>query len=180
LPKTKILYTFFCFFIFLSIIFVSLILPKNTINLGNSGNSGKKDFIFKGNFFAVKVYDIGDILCHQYSYRSFFINGNQMPICSRCFGVFLGLFIGAIISFKNKSLKPLHFILLLPIAIDGTGQALGFWISFNLLRLVTGILTGMLASLAMCMVIDNLYVFQCVLVKPLCYKIHKILERLKK
>ena len=42
------------------------------------------------------VYYFGDINCHQKSSRSFYINGNQMPVCSRDVGVFIGNAIGII------------------------------------------------------------------------------------
>ncbi|MEM4982656.1 MAG: DUF2085 domain-containing protein [Candidatus Bathyarchaeia archaeon] len=33
------------------------------------------------------------------SERSFFINGNQMPVCARCLGLFIGVSFGIILPF---------------------------------------------------------------------------------
>ena len=35
------------------------------------------------------VYTFGDIQCHQLWYRSFYINGNQMPMCARMTSMYL-------------------------------------------------------------------------------------------
>ena len=40
------------------------------------------------------VYGFGDLNCHQKHERSWDINGNQMPVCTRDIGIFLGLFAG--------------------------------------------------------------------------------------
>ncbi|MCF7932084.1 MAG: DUF2085 domain-containing protein [Acholeplasmataceae bacterium] len=75
--------------------------------------------------------------------RSFHVRGMQCPLCARC----TGLLIGEVI------LAPLYIILLpqiwwvsllliLPLAVDGIGQYLGFWLSDNIRRLLTGLLGG--------------------------------------
>ena len=40
------------------------------------------------------VYAFGDLNCHQKFERSWTINGNQMPVCARDVGIFLGLALG--------------------------------------------------------------------------------------
>ena len=40
------------------------------------------------------VYSSGDRLCHQRADRSLFLNGNEMPFCSRCTAIWFGLAIG--------------------------------------------------------------------------------------
>jgi uncharacterized membrane protein len=37
------------------------------------------------------VYRLGSLVCHQMPERSFAANGNQMALCHRCTGVFLGM-----------------------------------------------------------------------------------------
>ena len=49
------------------------------------------------------VYGFGDLNCHQKHERSWEINGNQMPVCTRDIGIFLGLFAGAM---KHSSRYP--------------------------------------------------------------------------
>ena len=43
------------------------------------------------------IYYFGDFNCHQIEHRSFVINGNQMPMCARDAGIFMGLAVGLII-----------------------------------------------------------------------------------
>lgn len=81
--------------------------------------------------------------CHRLPERSFFIKGNQFPICARCTGILLGYFLGVlwlIMGYSNKiSIEILFFI---PLLIDGFGQYKGKWISTNPRRFFTGILAG--------------------------------------
>lgn len=44
------------------------------------------------------VYSVGDLLCHQMSERSYWISGNQMPVCAREFGMIAGALFGMILS----------------------------------------------------------------------------------
>ena len=41
--------------------------------------------------FSAFVYGFGDLNCHQKHERSWFVNGNQMPVCTRDIGIFAGL-----------------------------------------------------------------------------------------
>ena len=43
------------------------------------------------------AYGFGDLNCHQKHERSWEINGNQMPVCTRDVGIFLGFFLGCLI-----------------------------------------------------------------------------------
>lgn len=103
------------------------------------------------NGFARFVYDSGDTNCHQRASRSLFINGNEMPYCARCTGIFVGLFIGAAFSlFIILDLKVWYIIgALVPMGIDGVGQMLGLWESSNLVRVVTGGLAGVITGIAL-------------------------------
>ena len=107
------------------------------------------------------VYSIGDRLCHQKAERSFFFNGNQMPFCSRCTAIWLGLTIGLgiMVFFKiilDKKFLFLIIISLVPIGIDGVGQLFNLWESNNLIRLITGILIGIVCGIAIGIIIDEL------------------------
>ena len=39
------------------------------------------------------IYKIFGLICHQNPERSFFVNNIQVPICSRCTGIYLSLFV---------------------------------------------------------------------------------------
>jgi len=69
-----------------------------------------------------------------------------MGLCSRCFGIYLGIFlIGIYIGIKAKikiNLK-VSTIFMIPLLIDGITQSIGLRQSDNLLRFVTGFLFGL-------------------------------------
>lgn len=113
------------------------------------------------------VYYIGDFNCHQIYERSFILNGNQMPMCSRDIGIFIGMNIGFFISLfitpttrlvstaiqffpqkmrKVKRKKTLLMItavaMIIPAAIDGFLQLLTPYESTNSIRFATGIPLG--------------------------------------
>lgn len=46
------------------------------------------------------TYAIGDILCHQKSWRSFFVNGNQLPVDERMTAIFAAAAPGMLLSFR--------------------------------------------------------------------------------
>ena len=83
-------------------------------------------------------------LCHRREDRSFKILNHTFPICSRCFGLYVGLVLSIILinwSFLFPSLLGVAFML--PLLIDGTTQALGNRESNNTLRFITGVLFSM-------------------------------------
>lgn len=36
------------------------------------------------------IFAIGSVICHQLPDRSFFVDGQQLPVCARCTGLYLG------------------------------------------------------------------------------------------
>ena len=145
-----------------------------------SGNANRVDFFddwAKLNPYATIVYTLGDYNCHQISERSFYLNGNQMPVCARCAGLAIGFFIGSLLfifsipdadTFK-MALTPilrkralaitkkqaivlvviLAGILIGPLAFDGLLQITTSYTSNNTLRLETGLLAGIAITLAL-------------------------------
>jgi len=114
------------------------------------------------------VYHFSDMNCHQMSSRSYFINGNQMPIAGRMTGVFMGLTAGFLTmsfverggDFKNTLIglvgadpdmsENKEWLLLflfaalfaLPMILDGGLQFVIDYDSFNEFRTFTGVLFG--------------------------------------
>jgi len=95
------------------------------------------------------IYIIGDLECHQIAERSYFLNGNQMPFCSRDLGLFLGIALGfGIATVFFLQLNPMWLLIgLVPIGLDGGLQLVTEYESTNTLRLVTGVVGG--AALAL-------------------------------
>ena len=61
--------------------------------------------------------------CHCLPERSFFIKGKQFPICSRCTGILVGIFL-AICTFFFVQI-PIYYLIIMtiPMIIDGSVQA---------------------------------------------------------
>ena len=101
-------------------------------------------------------------MCHQLPSRSFFVFGKQMPVCSRDFGIYFGMLLGAlafpfISGIRSTKLLPVWILIgsMVPIGIDGGVQLvsqytsipfIGTYESNNPLRLATGLLIGMAMS----------------------------------
>lgn len=107
------------------------------------------------------IYSVGDRLCHQKVERSLILNGNQMPFCTRCTAIWLGIVIGLGLAlfFKIKlDGKFMVFIIFafIPLAIDGVGQLVELWESTNLIRATTGILTGLATGISIAVIIDEI------------------------
>ena len=159
-----ILIFFIPFFVWILLQFIApFAIPHSTIdNLsGITGVSDNKIIIDSLSFPWNSIYNCGDSLCHQKADRSFFLNENQMPFCSRCTAIWLGLSIGLgfLIFYKielNGKFLILIFIGLVPIGIDGVGQLFGSWKSTNIVRLITGLLVGFVCGVAIGLIIDEI------------------------
>jgi uncharacterized membrane protein len=103
----------------------------------------------KMNPFAETVYFLGDVFCAEIMDHSFFLNGNQMPFCARCTAINVGLIIGILIAlyFNPKFNLVLLGLGLLPMVIDGGMENVSTYQSTNLLRVITGLLAGIVVSL---------------------------------
>mgnify|MGYP002681541876 CR=1 FL=1 len=103
--------------------------------------------------FWNKLMAVGSAVCHQDSTHSFLVNGQQMPLCARCTGMYLGALLSLVFHFRQgklgslpprKVLIPLG-LLFLAFALDGlnsSAASLGLgWKLYettNLARLITG------------------------------------------
>jgi uncharacterized membrane protein len=136
---------------FLLTILAPFTLPANSVKdlSGTTGSIDNEDVIEEMNPLAGAIYTVGDAYCHQISGRSHYLNGNQMPFCSRDEGLFLGLAIGMAVAIVTRyEISALGLILgIAPIAIDGLAQILTDYESTNPLRVITGLLAGIVISL---------------------------------
>lgn len=95
------------------------------------------------------LYHFFSFICHQISERSFHIDGEQLAVCSRCFGVYLGLLLGFAIYplWRNiDEIDPIPrfwlFLSLIPIAIDWALTMFGIWENNHASRFITGLILG--------------------------------------
>ena len=130
------------------IILAPLAEPPNSIYLGDDGKVIILDHTsqilkMKTNLARI-TYKIGDSVCHQHASRSFFINGNQMPVCARCTAIFISfaftLLIYSFVSFRIPEI--VYMLMLVPLIIDGSIQLITSYESTNLIRAITGAMTG--------------------------------------
>ena len=161
---SKIIFVFFVIFLIWALLqfLAPMVLPENSVTdlsglVAVEDNENTIENIgFPWNF----IYSAGDRLCHEKSERSLFINGNQMPFCSRCTAIWIGIAIGLflMIFYKIEFDEKILLILLIgitPLAIDGFGQLFGLWESTNYIRVLTGLLTGFVTGLAFGVIIDE-------------------------
>ncbi|OWT33348.1 hypothetical protein BGI41_02885 [Methanobrevibacter sp. 87.7] len=88
-----------------------------------------------------------NLICHRRPDRTFSYRGHYFPVCARCTGFYISIFayfIYAYFVFINYTvyLMITAILLLVPAAIDGFTQLLGWRESTNYLRLITGLLGG--------------------------------------
>jgi uncharacterized membrane protein len=99
--------------------------------------------------FARGIYGAFATLCHQLPERSYFIDGHQFAVCSRCTGIYAGFALTLLLyplirSLKNPIMPRPSWLLLaaLPLAIDFAVNFAGFWQNTHTSRLLTGALLG--------------------------------------
>lgn len=95
------------------------------------------------------LYGFFGYLCHQIPSRSFFIAGEKLGVCSRCFGVYAGLVLGFVIYpvwRRIDDIEPFSkiwlFLSLIPITIDWSLTVFGIWENTHLSRFLTGLILG--------------------------------------
>ncbi len=80
--------------------------------------------------------------CHCRDDRSFYYHGEKFPICARCTGELIGMFLSLISCFFFRPSAKISFLIMLPLIINGFAQALTQYESNNIRRVITGFLFG--------------------------------------
>ena len=95
------------------------------------------------------LYTFFGYICHQISDRSFHVADEQFAVCSRCFGVYFGLFFGFAVYPLWRSIDEIEplmrgwlFLSLIPISVDWSLTVFGIWENTQLSRFVTGLILG--------------------------------------
>ena len=98
---------------------------------------------------SAPVYKFFGYICHQMPERSFHFENHQFAVCSRCFGVYFGLFFGFLLyPFVRKidEIEPLPrvwlFLAMIPIGVDWFLGAFDIWENTHLSRFITGLILG--------------------------------------
>ncbi len=170
-----------------AIVAAPLTIPHGTV----SGLYGRANIVDFASLWATlppvqgAVYYLGDVECHQISSRTIYLNGNEMPVCSRDASLFLffsvGLMIAAVVKPDfavsrmllrlfparmrgplEKGNRPIYFVLLLailfvgPLAADAGMQLITSYESTNPLRFLTGIPSGIFLGLIIGLMVQSL------------------------
>jgi len=95
--------------------------------------------------FSQHLYQILHYICNQLSTRCLFVYTSPMALCSRCFFIYLTMFATGLIFLltrKKRIYWKTGLILMIPCILDGSSQYLGFRMSNNVWRSITGGLAG--------------------------------------
>lgn len=122
-------------------VWLLLIVSPSVLHAAGHASAGSSVFSFFG------------YICHQIPERSFFAFGHQFGVCSRCFGVYAGLF-AAVAAYplwrSVENIEPLPRIWLLlsavPMAIDWAITVFGIWENNFFTRTLTGLILGFACS----------------------------------
>jgi uncharacterized membrane protein len=103
---------------------------------------------------ALLAYRVFAALCHQIPERSFYLAGQPLAVCARCFGIYAGFALGVVCYPLVRSLRrtdtPARRWLLFAALPTGVDFALGFtglWANTHTSRALTGALLGAVAAL---------------------------------
>lgn len=80
--------------------------------------------------------------CHCRPDRSLYWKGKKFPLCARCTGELMGIFLGIFVYALSSIPVYAYFLLMIPLLADGFLQQLTAYESKNWKRLVTGMLFG--------------------------------------
>lgn len=98
---------------------------------------------------ALPIYAFFSYICHQLPDRSLHLLGHQLGVCSRCFGVYAGLFLGVAVYplwRRIENIEPLPriwlFASIVPLAVDWSLTMFGIWENTHFSRFATGMILG--------------------------------------
>ena len=98
------------------------------------------------------LFPIGHFICHQRPERSFFIGGQQLPVCARCTGLYLGAALAiplgliAAVAASSRSNRRILLVAALPTLITWTLEFAGIMTFSNVVRFVCALPLGFAAS----------------------------------
>jgi uncharacterized membrane protein len=101
---------------------------------------------------TLAVYHAGSLVCHQRPERSLHLAGIQLPVCARCFGLYLSGAVGLTLASRRRRAFSTHAVRLLlvlaalPIAASVALEWLGGIQTSNIQRLITGLPLGFAAG----------------------------------
>lgn len=100
---------------------------------------------------AGPLYLFGSHICHQLAERSFHVDGAQLPVCARCFGIYCGAAAAGVWAPSAAMVMTRERVLLvaaaLPTAVTVGLEWAGSWQPSNLVRFLAGGAAGVVVAL---------------------------------
>jgi len=103
--------------------------------------------------FTLAVYQAGALVCHQRPDRSFHLAGTQLPVCARCFGLYLSGAVGLTVAARSRralsarAVRGLLAVTAVPIVTTVALEWLALLGTTNVQRLATALPLGFAAGL---------------------------------
>jgi uncharacterized membrane protein len=103
-------------------------------------------------WMAAAAVHAGSLVCHQRPERTFHVDGVQMPVCARCFGIYLSAAAGLTIAWigrrrwRTSTVRLALGAAALPIAISVALEWAGLLATSNVARMWTGIPLGLVGG----------------------------------
>ena len=100
------------------------------------------------------IFAVGSVICHQIPERSFFLAGQQLPVCARCTGLYVSGTLGLIawIAIKLARRRPIAIdprvalrvlaIAAVPTALSLAAGMAGLWDGSNVTRALLAVPLG--------------------------------------
>ena len=100
---------------------------------------------------SATVYALSSRICHQRSERSFHVAGAQMPVCGRCFGLYVAGALGAVLAWGSRRIpgertRLILVLAALPTAITWSLEAAGVAGFSNVSRAAAALPLGAVAG----------------------------------
>jgi uncharacterized membrane protein len=98
------------------------------------------------------LFLLGHFICHQRPERSFFIGGQQLPVCARCTGLYLGAALAipfglaAAVAASSRSNRRLLLVAALPTVLTWTLEFAGLVPFSNVTRFACALPLGFAAA----------------------------------
>jgi uncharacterized membrane protein len=106
---------------------------------------------------AALVYAFGSLVCHQTPERSFHLQGFQLAVCARCFGLYSGAALGAVWAASSsvgtrpsvswvRDVRALTVAAAIPTVVTVVLEWAGWWQPSNVTRSIAGAPLGFVVS----------------------------------
>lgn len=97
---------------------------------------------------AAFMYVLGSRICHQIAERSFHLDGAQLPVCARCFGIYVGFAAGALLAPGRVRARRVLILGAVPTLFTLLAEWSGVWQTSNVARAIAGAPLGIAVGLA--------------------------------